>query len=92
MRASGREKFISNALKLYCQKRSIKIGNATPYIHEENRMSKRYWRILAIMKDILLINNGLLVNFWIKAMDISNYLQSRLSTKYFKHIVIPEKT
>lgn len=76
-------------LKLYCQKRSIKIRYAAPYIHEKNKMAKRCWRILAIIKNALLINSGFLVNFWAEAMDISNYLQNKLSIKCFKRTIIP---
>lgn len=51
-------------------------------------MAKRYQKTLAIIKDTLLINNGLLVNLWIETIDISNYLQNRLFTKCFKRIII----
>lgn len=30
--------------------------------------------LLAIIKDILLINNNFLVNFWVKIIDTSNYI------------------
>lgn len=33
------------------------------------------------MKDLLLINSDLPVNFWIEAMDINNYLYNQLRTK-----------
>lgn len=41
LRVDGRRKFINNMLKLYCQKRSIKIGYVTLYIYKENKMAKR---------------------------------------------------
>ena len=81
--------FTSNALKLYCQERSIKIRYVVSYMYKENGMAERCWRTLAIMKDALLINSGFLVNFWAEAIDTSNYLQNRLSTKCSKCIVIP---
>lgn len=54
-------------------------------------MAERYQKTLAIIKDALLIDSSLLVNFWIETMDTSNYLQNRLSTKCSKRIVIPEE-
>lgn len=33
------------------------------------------------MKDSLLIDSGLLVNFWAKVIDIANYLYNRLPTR-----------
>lgn len=90
LQANGGREFISNALKLYYKERSIKIRFTAPYIHEENGIAKRCWRILVIMKDALLIDSGLYVNFWIEAVNTSNYLQNRLSIKCFKHIIIPE--
>ena len=47
-------------------------------MHEENGIGKRCWRTLATMKDLLLIDSGLPVNFWAKAMDTANYLHNRL--------------
>lgn len=63
LRADGRGEFISNALKLYCQERSIKIGYAALYMHEENGMAERFWKTLITLKDVLLIDSSLLVNF-----------------------------
>lgn len=63
LHANGRREFISNALKLYCLEKNIKIGYAIPYMHEENGMAKRYWKILAIIKDILLIDSSFSFNF-----------------------------
>lgn len=54
-------------------------------------MTKRYCRILVIMKNILLIDSGLPVNFFTKTIDISNYLQNILFTKFFKRTVILEE-
>lgn len=53
-------------------------------------MTKRYQRILATMKDILVIDSSLLVNFQAETIDISNYLPNRLFTKYSKHTIILE--
>lgn len=82
---------ISNALKLYSQKRSIKIEYAAPYMHRKNKMTKRCWKNLATMKDALLIDNGLPMNFWAEAMNTSNYLRNRLPIKCCKHIIIPKE-
>ena len=43
------------------------------------------------MKNELFINNSLLFNFWAKTIDISNYLWTKLSIKYFKYKIITEK-
>lgn len=44
------------------------------------------------MKDSLLIDSGLPINFWAEAMDTSNYLRNRLPTKRAdKTIIIPEE-
>lgn len=75
MRVNRGKKFISNALKLYCQEKNIKIGYAAPYIDQKNEISEKCWRILAIIKDVLLINSRLSVNFWAKAINTLNYLQ-----------------
>lgn len=78
-------------LKLYCQERNIKIRYATPYIYKENKMIERYWRTLAIIKNILFINNDLPVNFWAKTIDISNIFYNKLLIKCSKCIVILKK-
>lgn len=43
------------------------------------------------MKDSLLIDSGLPVNFWAEAMDIANYLRNRLPTKRDGPAFIPEE-
>lgn len=79
-------------MKLYCQKRNIKIGYVAPYIYKKNVMAEKCWRMLTIMKDVLLINSGIPVSFWAKAIDISNYLRNKHFAKCFKCTVIPKKT
>lgn len=44
------------------------------------------------MKDSLLIDSGLLVNFWAKAMDTSNYLRHQLSIRWNGPVFISEQT
>lgn len=44
------------------------------------------------MKDFLLIDNNLSVNFWAKAMDIINYLQNwLLTTQVNKFVIVPKE-
>ena len=50
-------------------------------MHKENGIAERCWRTLATMKDSLLIDSGLPVNFWVKAMDTANYFRNRLLTR-----------
>ena len=52
-----------------CEERSIKIGYVASHMHEKNGIAKRYWRTLAMIKDVLLIDNGFPVNFWAEDMD-----------------------
>lgn len=44
-------------------------------------MAEYYLKTQAIIKDSLLIDNSLLVNFWAEAMNIINYLSNQLLTK-----------
>ena len=41
LRTDGGREFISAALKSFCKDRSITIGYAAPYIHEENRIAEQ---------------------------------------------------
>ena len=91
LRTDGGGEFISAALKSFCEKRSITIGYAAPYMHEENEIAERCWRTLATMKDSLLIDSGLPVNFWTEAMDTANYLRNRLPTRRSGPAFIPEE-
>lgn len=80
------------ALKNFCNERSIIIGYAAPYIHEKNKIAKQCWRTLATMKNLLLINSNLLVDFWADTMNTTNYLCKRLPTKRSGPISISKKT
>ena len=42
------------------------------------------------MKDSLLIDNGLPVNFWVETIDTVNYLHNRLLTKRGEPSFIPK--
>lgn len=73
--------FISIKLKGFCDKKSIALKYGVPYIYEENGLAERSWRIIITIKDLLLWDSGLLLDFWAEAMDTTNYLQNRLPTK-----------
>lgn len=47
--------------------------------------------MLAIIKDLMLINSCLPVNFWAEVIDTANYLHNCLSTKRDSHTIIPEE-
>lgn len=86
-------KFMSSILKNYCNKRGINIWYTTSYIHKENNIAKQYWKTLLTMIDYLLIDSNLSVNFWAKAMDITNYLQNQLLTIQANiSVIVLEKT
>lgn len=73
-RANGGGEFISTKLKDFCKKKGITIKYAALYMHEENGVAKQGWRTIVTMKDSLLIDSGLLLEFWAEAMDTANYL------------------
>ena len=75
------EDFISKKLKNICKKKDITIKYVTSYMHQENGFMKQGWKIIVIIKDLLLVNNGLPIEFWAEAMDTTNYLRNRLPTK-----------
>lgn len=75
-------------LKFYCQEKNIKIRYTILYMYKKNEMTKRYWKTLAIIKDILLMNNSFSINFWTKFIDTSNYLWNKLFIKYSKCTII----
>lgn len=60
-------------------------------MHEENGLAERGWRTVVTMKDSLLIDSDLPLEFWAEAMDTVNYLRNRLSTKNQRGGMIPEE-
>ena len=84
--------FVSIKLRDFCKERGIQIRYTTPYLHEENGLVERGWRTLVTMKDALLIDSELPIDFWAKAMETANYLRNRLTTKTRGHgEVIPKE-
>lgn len=81
LRADGGGEFISAKLKDFCNKRGITIRYAASYMHEENGITERGWKTIVTMKDSLLIDSRLPLNFWPEAMETANYLRNRLPTK-----------
>lgn len=74
-------KFISAKLKDFCDKRGITIKYAVPYMHEENVIAERGWKTIVTMKNSLLVDSRLPLNFWAEAIETANYLRNRLPTK-----------
>lgn len=72
---------MSAKLKDFCDKKGITIMYAAPYMPEENGVAERGWRTIVTMKDSLLINSGLPLEFWAEVMDTANYLRNHLPTK-----------
>ena len=60
-------------------------------MHEKNGIAEQCWRTLATIKDLLLIDSGLPVNFWAEAMDTANYLRNWLPTRREGPTFIPEE-
>lgn len=67
------EKFISIKFKTFCKKK-LNIKYTAPYIYKKNSLIKKRWRIILTIKDFLLLDSGLLLNFQVKAMNTANYL------------------
>lgn len=69
LQIDGKEEFISIRLKSFCDENIITIGYTSLYIYEENRIAEQYLRTLVIIKDSLLIDSGLPINFSVDRMN-----------------------
>lgn len=78
LRADTSGEFISAKLKSFYKKRGILIKYAALYMHEENRLAERRWKIIVIIKDSMLIDSGLPNHFWVEILEIVNYLRNKL--------------
>ncbi len=63
LRAEGVGEFVSIKLRGFCKEREIQIRYANPYLHEENGLEERGCRTLVTMKDALLIDVELPIDF-----------------------------
>lgn len=54
-------------------------------MYKENGLAKQEQQIIVIMKDSILIDNGLPNNFWPEAMKTANYLRNRHFTRSKNH-------
>lgn len=72
-----KENFISKKLKNICIKKSNIIKYTIPYIYEKNRLIEQRWKTIMIMKDLLLVDNGFLPEFWVEAIDSPNSLLTK---------------
>lgn len=74
LRADRNGKFVLTKLKdIYKQKR-ITTKYTALYMHEENGISEQGERTVVTMKDFLLVDNGLSLEFWAKPIDTANYI------------------
>lgn len=91
LRTDRRREFIFAKLKKFCDRSEIKIKYAISYIHKKNGIRKRGWQTIVMIKDFLLINSSLPLEFWAAAINTTCYLQNRLPTKYQRGKLIPKK-
>lgn len=66
--ANRREEFKSAKFK------DITIKYIAPYIYEQNRLVIRGFKMIIIVKDLLLVDNGFFLKFWGETIDTINYL------------------
>lgn len=79
--ANGGGEFIFAKLKDFCDRKRIKIKYAILYISEENGVTEQELKMIVTMKDSLLIDSRLSLEFWAEAMDTANYLWNGFRTK-----------
>lgn len=79
------------SLKNFYNERNISIGYATLYIYKKNGIANQCLKTLALIKDLLLNDSSLLVNFWDNEMDSTDYLCNRMLTKCSESIFISKK-
>lgn len=56
-------KFIFIKLKTFYEKRFITFKYVAPYMHEKNSFAERGWQTIVIIKDLLLFDSGLPLDF-----------------------------
>lgn len=76
-----RREFILAKFKEFCEKTGITIKYTASYIYKENGIIKRELKTIVTIKKALLINNALLLEFWVKVIYITNYLHNCLPIK-----------
>lgn len=91
LREDRKRKFIFIKFKVFYKEKDITFKYTVFYMHKENRLIERRQRTIVNMKDSLLLNNSLLLNFWVEVMDTASYLENRLSTKIQRGKLISEE-
>ena len=89
--ANREKEFISIKLRDFCNKKGIILKYATLYMHKENGIAKRGWQTIITMKDLLLLDRGLPLDFLAEVIDTTNYLRNRLLTKTQQEKLITKK-
>lgn len=86
-----RRKFLFIKLRFFCKKRCIALKYTILYIYKENSLLENMWQIIVLMKKSLLFVSQLPLDFWVKAINITNYLKNKLLTQNQRRKLIPEK-
>ena len=79
--ADGGGEFIFIKLRVFCKNRRIALKYVAPYIYKKNKIAEKRWQTIVIMKDSLLLDSRLPLDFWTDVIDTANYLQNRLPIK-----------
>lgn len=70
----SKKKLIFIKLKTFYKKKNITFKYKTPYMYKENGLAERKQQIIIIIKNLLPFDNRLLLDFWAKIIDTTNYL------------------
>lgn len=63
LQVDGGGEFIPAKLRSFCKKQNIVIKYTAPYIYKENELAKQGWRIIVMIKNLMLIDSVLLNDF-----------------------------
>lgn len=80
LQIDSRGKYVSFALKKFCDEKKVIIEFTSSYTPEQNCIAKWSWHILNIMTDAMLADSKLLKKFRTEIITIATYLKNFLPT------------
>jgi hypothetical protein len=79
---------VNNNFTSYCTTQGIQMQHTIPYTPQQNGVYERKNRTLKEMANCMIKSKGLILKYWVEAINCTNYIVNHTPTKALKNITL----
>jgi hypothetical protein len=82
--------YVNNKFTTCCTAHGIQMQHFVPYIQQQNGVVERKNHTLKEMENCMIQSKGLILHFWVEAINCANYIINCTPTKGLKNMTLDE--